>query len=217
MSNKALYMNSQNTPHEATLGEIKNLMERSSRFISLSGLSGITAGIFAIAGVSVFCYQYSLNPFSNVKEQIKTLPPENITHALLTGMLILILSTLFAIYWTGRRSRKLNENIWGSSSKRLLINTMIPLICSIAFCLLLAWELPDLVLPLSLIFYGMTLFNAGNFTISAIRSLGVVEMLLGIVCLALPEYHIIIWTFGFGVMHIVYGLGIYLKTERQHA
>jgi predicted lysophospholipase L1 biosynthesis ABC-type transport system permease subunit len=33
-----------------TLQDIKRMMERSSRFISLSGLSGISAGICALAG-----------------------------------------------------------------------------------------------------------------------------------------------------------------------
>jgi hypothetical protein len=35
--------------HLDTLHEIRNLMERSSRFISLSGLSGVFAGIYALA------------------------------------------------------------------------------------------------------------------------------------------------------------------------
>ena len=43
-------MNNQNE-HLETLSEIRTLMERSSKFLSLSGISGISAGIIAIVGV----------------------------------------------------------------------------------------------------------------------------------------------------------------------
>ncbi len=46
---KVLYMDSQHQPLE-TLQDIKRMMERSSRFISLSGWSGISAGICALLG-----------------------------------------------------------------------------------------------------------------------------------------------------------------------
>jgi len=42
-------MNVENT-HLDTLQDIRKMMQRSSRFISLSGLSGIAAGIWALIG-----------------------------------------------------------------------------------------------------------------------------------------------------------------------
>src|SRR4030095_704001 len=47
---KALFMNEKNQQIESTLHDIKSIMERSSRFISLSGWSGVAAGICALAG-----------------------------------------------------------------------------------------------------------------------------------------------------------------------
>ena len=38
------------------ISEIKNLMNKSSRFISLSGLSGVLAGIYALIGAAVAYY-----------------------------------------------------------------------------------------------------------------------------------------------------------------
>src|SRR5881398_1011059 len=40
----------QHLQHLDTLKDIKRMMERSSRFISLSGLSGIAAGVCALVG-----------------------------------------------------------------------------------------------------------------------------------------------------------------------
>ena len=41
------------TDYLRDIGEIRSLMERSSKFISLSGWAGIFAGIYALAGVYV--------------------------------------------------------------------------------------------------------------------------------------------------------------------
>ncbi|MES2616850.1 MAG: hypothetical protein V4613_03170 [Bacteroidota bacterium] len=210
-------MHTENNTHTETLSDIKNLMERSTRFISLSGISGITTGIIAITGVVLFCYYYSIDPFSGDLSILNQLPADNIINALLTAFAILVLSIGSAVILSVQKSRKMKVNVWGNSSKRFLINFFLPLIASGIFCLLLAFEIPDLVLPLSLIFYGMVLFNAGNYTISVIRSLGVIEMLLGIFCLVFINYHIVFWTIGFGVMHIIYGFNIYFKSDRNNA
>ncbi len=51
------------------LSAIRGLMERSSKFISLSGLSGILAGVYALIGATIVYYEvYSkmpalLNPY----------------------------------------------------------------------------------------------------------------------------------------------------------
>jgi hypothetical protein len=43
--------------HLETLTEIRSMMERSTRFISLNGLSGVFAGVFALIG-AVAAYMY---------------------------------------------------------------------------------------------------------------------------------------------------------------
>lgn len=50
----------QNENYIDDLKEIRSMMEKSSRFISLSGLSGVSAGIVALAG-AVMAWWYIQN------------------------------------------------------------------------------------------------------------------------------------------------------------
>ena len=60
-----------------------------------------------------------------------------------------------------------------------------------------------------LIFYGMALVNASKYTLGNVRYLGLAEIVLGLLCAALPGYGFWFWVIGFGVLHIVYGSLIY--------
>ncbi len=202
-----------NNPVE-TLNDIRDLMERSSRFISLSGFSGIIIGMLTIICVSWYCNRYSINPLDVDYEYLETLPKEHFRVALLTALGLLCSSIAIATFMSVRRARQMNVPVWGQASKRLFVNMFVPLGAGILFCLFMLKDHIDLVLPLSLIFYGMSLFNAGNYTQKGIRSLGLIEMALGIGCLALIQYHILLWTIGFGLMHVLYGTYMYIKFEK---
>ncbi len=199
-----------NNPVE-TLNDIKNLMERSSKFISLSGFSGILIGILTIICVSWFCSAYDIDPLNMDYDD---LPDQHFSVALFAAMGLMFASIAIATFMTVRRANQMKVSIWGLASKRLFINMFTPLSIGILFCLVLFFSHIDLVVPLSLMFYGMSLFNAGNYTQQGIRSLGVVEMFLGVLCLVFMEYHILIWTIGFGLMHVIYGAYMYFKFEK---
>ena len=205
--------NEDNNPVE-TLNDIRNLMERSSKFISLSGFSGIIIGILTIICVTLYCNHYGINPLNLDYDYLGTLPKEHFNVALISALGLMLASIGIATFMTARRASEMKVSIWGLASKRLFINMFIPLSVGIVFCFILLYDHVDLVLPLSLVFYGMSLFNAGNYTQQSIRSLGLVEMILGIICLAFIQYHIIIWTIGFGLMHVVYGTYMYFKFEK---
>ena len=208
-------MNNENLNPADTLNEIKDMMERSSKFISLSGLSGIIIGILAIVTVSGYCQLYGINPFDLDYEQLKSLPLQHYRHALLAAMVLFVVSVAIASMLTISRARRMNLQVWGMASKRLLVNMFVPLSVGTLFCLVIFQKYPDLVLPLSLVFYGMALFNASKYTHDAIRSMGMAEMLLGLLCLLFMKYHIVFWTIGFGLLHVVYGTYMYVKNE-QH-
>ncbi|MEZ4805172.1 MAG: hypothetical protein R2852_06745 [Bacteroidia bacterium] len=111
----------------------------------------------------------------------------------------------------------MNENIWGPATKHFVINMSIPLAFSVFFCLKLYFKMPDLILPLSLLLYGLTLFNASKFADQVIRYFGIVMMILGLLTLFAMQYHILIWTFGFGVLHIVFGILMVQKKDNTNA
>ena len=202
------------------ISEIRNLMEESTRFVSLSGLSGVSAGIVALIGAAG-TYMY-LHDTGIYELAIKTLrgetyvPPGNRLFELIgIALLILICAFSAATFFTVRNARRQGKKIYTRSSFRMGLNLSIPLIAGAIFCIQLAlYGATKLVAPTTLIFYGMALLNAGKYTLREIRYLGISEIILGLIAMVFPGYGIIFWAIGFGVLHIVYGTMMYLKYER---
>ena len=192
------------------ISEIKNLMNRSSRFISLSGLSGIFAGIYALIGAGV-AYFFLLPNHDYV-----TLHSWNFK--MLVGLLIAVavLSVVTAFLLTTRKAKAHNAKIWDDTTKRLLLNFMIPLVTGGIYILIkLNSQHYGLTAALMLIFYGLALVNASKYTIGNVKYLGYVEIIAGLICAALPGYGFYFWVFGFGVMHIIYGSIMYFQEKKQ--
>ena len=193
------------------LKDIKQMMNRSSRFISLSGLSGISAGIFAIIG-AYLAYQtiYADQNYLIYRQAILSF--ENLSTLLIIALSTLVLSIGSGIYFTTRKAKRNKQKLWDSQTKTLLINLLIPLATGGILCLtLLLKGFIGIIAPLTLIFYGLALVNASKYTLEEIRSLGIVEILLGLLGIYFIGYGLIIWTIGFGILHIVYGIIMHLK------
>jgi hypothetical protein len=127
--------------------------------------------------------------------------------------IVLILALGFAIYFTTRNAKKRKLPIWTIATKYLLISLFIPLVAGGLFSLVLWYRgMPELIFSATLIFYGLALLNASKYLMNEIRYLAIIEVILGLV--AGIFYGLIFWTIGFGVMHIIYGIYMYLKYEK---
>ncbi|WP_420400598.1 hypothetical protein [Flagellimonas sp.] len=191
------------------ISQIKDLMNRSSRFISLSGLSGILAGLYAITGAFV-AYMFFLP-----KGDYVVLHSWNFK--MIAGILIAVavLSAVTAYLLTSKKAKKNNEKVWDETTKRLLINFLVPLITGGIYILIkLNSQHYGLTASLMLIFYGLALVNAAKYTIGNVRYLGYLQIILGLICAALPGYGFWFWVIGFGLLHIIYGSLIYFKEEK---
>jgi hypothetical protein len=67
------------------------------------------------------------------------------------------------------------------------------------------------VTPLTLIFYGLALVNASKYTLSEVRSLGIIEIVIGLFAMHFIGYGLLLWAVGFGVMHIIYGIIMHIR------
>jgi hypothetical protein len=201
-----------------SLSDIKRLMERSSRFMSLSGLSGISAGIIALAGAAYAFFVIGYNQHFLSKEIIYGQGPSRCTDIailLIDGLITLFLAVAFGIYFTTRRTKKKDLPIWDSTIRRFLINISVPLVTGGLFCLVLVSRgLIYLIAPVTLIFYGLALYNASKFTLTEIKYLGIIQISLGLIGCIWVGYGLILWAIGFGVLHIIYGSMMYFKYER---
>ncbi|RZL34234.1 MAG: hypothetical protein EOO96_10490 [Pedobacter sp.] len=200
----------------SALSDIRNMMDRSSRFISLSGLSGVFAGVIALIG-SYFAYNqlvrykngdfgYGIDADTEIEANLFKL-----------GIIILVVALAGGVLFTFRQTKKNKLPIWDKTAKKLLINLAIPLITGGLFILAVLFNHPysvGLIAPSCLVFYGLALINASKYTYSDIRFLGICEVFLGIIALFYIGYGLYFWAFGFGVLHIFYGLIMFFKYER---
>ncbi len=208
------------------LQHIKKMMERSSRFISLSGLSGISAGICALVGAWVaHPYVFGQKDFLMYGD-VDVMPhwPSIFgdygiifrTYLFWIALITFIAAFISAFFFTWVKSKKEGIPMWGSTSKRLIINVSIPVLVGGLFLFrMLHYGTFGLIAPGCLIFYGLGLINASKYTLDEIRYLGYVQIVLGIINLWFVGYGLYFWAMGFGLMHIVYGTYMWMKYERN--
>jgi hypothetical protein len=198
------------------ISEIKNLMDRSSRFISLSGLSGILAGLYCLigAGLAYKIIYFDTTTLGNYSNLIIT--ETTLIQLFLIAVSVIALSLATAIALSIRKAKKNDDKIWNSSTKRLVINFLIPLLTGGIFILfLIEKEILGLVAPLTLLFYGLACVNASKYTLGDIRYLGITMILLGLLSTWFLGYGLLFWALGFGVCHILYGSIMYYKYDRK--
>ena len=209
------------------LARIRGLMDRSTRFLSLSGLSGVFAGGVALVGAVLARAHYRSLGWEDRVDRFRsdayTLTDrlsdsayfEHLRFLILDAVGVLTLALLGAAWFTYRRSRSTGQGMWDPSAQRLLINLLIPLGAGGMFCLALLWHNDAfLVAPATLLFYGLALLNASKYTLDEIRWLGLSEVVLGILACFWTGAGLLFWAIGFGVLHIVYGTLMYLRHER---
>ncbi len=204
-----------------TLQEIRSLMERSSRFISLSGLSGVAAGLWALAGAAAVYIYLGSTPFAGrFRYYEAALNSERwgmdyIAFFLLDAAIVLAGAITSGIYFTTRKARRKGLPVWDALTRRLLLNLAIPLATGGVFVMALFYHgLLGLIAPTTLVFYGLALVNASKYTLNDIRWLGLSEIALGLFASFRPGFGLELWALGFGLLHIVYGVWMYWKYER---
>ena len=208
--------------HLDSLSEIKNLMERSTKFISLSGLSGVIAGITALIGAAIAYLRLDFyigtvsmdySTTRNVTlESIQTLTIDLIGIALA----VLFISVIAGIVLTIKETKKNGQSIWDKNSMLLLSNLLIPLGTGGMFCLILIYHnLFVLVAPATLIFYGLALVNSSKYTVTEIKYLGILEIILGLLSAIFVGKGLFFWSIGFGILHIIYGTLMHFKYNKK--
>lgn len=197
---------------------IRKIMEESSRFLSLSGLSGVFTGITAIAGALVAYFFILDNGSILYEDYLSSLSDREALvlrwQLMAVAVIVLVLSVLFALWFSIKKAKRDGKNFRTPVSKRLLINLLIPLVTGGIFTIVLLLQNNiQLIVPCFLIFYGLALVNAGKFTLGEIFYLGILEIITGLVSAFIPGWGLLFWIFGFGVLHIIYGLAMYRKYE----
>ncbi|MES2809345.1 MAG: hypothetical protein V4619_12000 [Bacteroidota bacterium] len=202
------------------LASIRNLMERSSKFISLSGLSGVLAGVYALIGAG---YAYKLlftgpsrtTYYFAEAVSIQEIMATNIGTLVYVALAVLVASITTGIVLSYKKAQRKGQSILNPTSKQLLFHMLTPLLAGgILMLILLTRGYFGVIAPASLIFYGLALVGASNFTFTDVKYLGLLEIALGLISALYPGYGLYFWAIGFGVLHIIYGSVMYFKYDR---
>lgn len=210
------YFNMEASKYLNDIKEIKDIMNKSTLCLSLSGLSGVLAGIYALIGAwlaykTIYFEQNIVKPYRGL------VISEKAVYKLLTiAFIVLIASIITGVFLSIRKAKLQNDTIWNAASKRLLINFTIPLVSGGIFILfLIEKEILNLIAPLTLIFYGLACVNASKYTLRDVRYLGITMIILGLFSTWFINYGLLFWALGFGICHIVYGSMMYFKYDRK--
>lgn len=207
---------------QTTLEDIKairQMMEDSSKFLSLSGLSGVAAGVFALLGAMIahfFILDQGGNLYNEFMVSIKGANTSFVRLGLLLdAVVVLILAVTSAWYLSWKNARKNGGKFWTNTSKKMAFDMFFVLSIGGLFSMVLAYqENIRLVASTMLIFYGLALLMASRYTQRDIKYLGYTEIALGLLAGLFLNYGLLFWSLGFGVFHIVYGVAMYYKYER---
>jgi hypothetical protein len=201
--------------YEKDIASIRNMMERSAKFISLSGLSGVLAGIYALAGATAayFIGHYPVSPF---RMRIYSVSEPDILWKLLgIAVLVLVASLSTGVWLSIRKAKRANVQFWSATSRQLLVNLAIPLVSGGLFILIVLYTNHyGIAAPACLLFYGLALIQASSNTYDEVRYLGFTEIILGLISALLPGYGLVFWAIGFGVMHIIYGTVMHFRYDK---
>ena len=198
------------------IAEIRSMMERSSKFLSLSGWAGIMAGIYALSGAYIAYSFFDFSPDQFAYGSIETgRVVSNLPEVIALAITVLILAIGTAILLSYKKANKRGEKVWNAASRQLLVNMAVPLVAGGTLILVLISKgLIGLIAPLTLLFYGLALYNAGNFTYNEVKFLGLIQMALGLISAWFIGLGLLFWAIGFGVFHIIYGVYIHSRYER---
>ena len=213
--------------HLDDLRHIRGIMDRSTRFLSLSGLSGIWAGVVALAGAvaansdhQALLFSGRVEDYTSSANKISSIWldqdwKQHIDFLVLDGLIVLVVALAGAWWFTWRRSRKTGQGLFDASAVRLMVNLLLPLAAGGIFSLALLYHGEALlVAPATLVFYGLALLNASKYTLEEVRWLGVSEVVLGLLAAFWLGAGLMFWALGFGVLHIVYGSLMWMRHER---
>jgi hypothetical protein len=205
----------ENNDYLAHLQGIKGLIEERVKFRALSGLSGVIAGFIALAGAYVGHYLTRSSDHLIYQDVRMHLWSRELLQLLAVAFAVLLSAIGTAIFFSARYARRNNTKLWTKAAFKALVSFSVPMMTGGIFIFALIWRgYYMLIAPSCLIFYGLALFNAAHYTFSDIRALGIALLLTGGVTLFIPGYGLLMWAFGFGILHIVYGTIMYFKYER---
>jgi len=191
------------------LQQIKAIMERSTKFLSLSGWSGIWVGICGLLASGIL-YRWKMD-FNYTEDS-----NYNAFNLLALALITLVVALSGGLYFTIQKTKKQGVTFFNKVTKRLLLRFSFPLVIGGILCIIFYTKfLLPLTLPSTILFYGLALYTIQEDTVKEIKTMALLEILLGLLAFYFVDYSLLFWALGFGVIHILYGIILWNKYDKE--
>lgn len=199
-------------PGEA-LSDIRRMMERSSRFHSLSGFSLVAAGICGLLGM--VWVKFLILPTANPDYSGMSANSFLRDRLIVAALCVLVAAVLSGYLFTWLKTRKKGLPLWNMIFRKVAVSFLIPMVAGGALAIgMIFYEEYHFIAAVCLLFYGLALVNAAHNTVTEIRTLGILEILAGIFCL-FSGYKLLSLSLGFGILNILYGIIIWYRYKES--
>lgn len=177
---------------EADLKAIRDAMEGSSRFTSVSGVGEIGAGGIALAAAWIAAGR------------------ETDVGWLTVWSVAASLAAAVSFAAAARKARRSGGTLWSLPARRFALSLAPPLAAGAALTpVLFRAGLVDALPGAWLLLYGAGVVTGGAFSVRIVPLTGVALMLAGALALAIPEWGRDAWmAAGFGGIHIAFGAAL---------
>ena len=206
------------------LASIRDMMEKSSKFSNLSGISIFFTGLLTIIAASLIYFDLGFS-YSDIEISYSELIKnegnkedlnKKIRLLIIFAGIVLTISLLVLYVTASRKTSKEGINLFNPTFKRALKSLFIPILSGGIFSFfLIHHQMYGLVAPATLIFYGLGLISASKYSYDELELLGFVELFLGVVSSYFMGQGLLFWVIGFGLAHIIFGLYLYFKFDKS--
>jgi hypothetical protein len=203
-------MNAEKAARE--LKVIRQLMERPVRYSTMSGLSGILAGLAALGGLAA---DWAI---SNAWQGQHRAVAMKLNVLVWAGVLVVAFAG--AVICTRLRELRQGMPFWSAIKKKILLTILPPFVAGVGLTLVIVYRTrfdigPNewgLIPPIWMLFYGLALWQVGLLSPVEVRLMGVAFLAAGLATALWLQPHPY-WSLGvsFGGFHIVYGLAVWVR------
>jgi hypothetical protein len=189
----------------AELKVIRELMERPVCYSTMSGASGVLAGVAALGGVMA---------------DWVTSDHHSTWLAFCIWGCVFMIALVSDIALTRIREKKQGMPFWTSVKRRMLLTILPPFVAGVGLtaAIVVPWQDTlggqhiNLIPALWMAFYGLALWQAGEFSIPEIRVMGAGFILASLpTAMFLQDWPYCALAITFGGFHLAYGVVVWLR------
>jgi hypothetical protein len=172
---------------------------------TLKSFSSMLIGIYFF--LLAYAYKYIFDSFLVDDNALGLLSPQIIEIVFISLAAVFVLFSSFSLFFTAKKTAKsFHLLLWNGKTKAVFLKYLIGI--AIVFSTLITLMnhgFIDFITPTFLILYALFLFLTFNKTRKSLFVLGGLSLMLGVVCIAIPEYWYSAFTI-LGIAHLTYGI-----------